>query len=79
MLVLSGKVEERFRIRTDPSDPEKDIWLTVTDIRTQMLGDRGLIQQAKKVRLGFDAPREMDIARESLIPEEERPARKVCR
>jgi carbon storage regulator len=53
MLVLSRKLAERIRLKLPDGSC---VWLWVVDI------DRG------KVRLGVDAPRDVEVMREELIP-----------
>lgn len=53
MLVLSRKLLEKICIRVGDDGP--DIWVTVVDI------DRG------KIRLGFDAPKDIIITRSELL------------
>jgi carbon storage regulator len=52
MLVLTRKEQERVRVRV----AGVDVWVRVVRIE----GDR--------VRLGFEAPRDVDVRREELIP-----------
>lgn len=60
MLVLTREADERVRITT----PTGEMWITV------MKMSRG------QVRLGFLGPREFVVAREELVPADERPAQK---
>ena len=55
MLVISRTRDGRVVIIVPPSDKPTEIDMTIVDIR----GD--------KVRLGFDAPREVNIARSELL------------
>lgn len=56
MLVLSRSLLEKIVIEVPPSDKTRRIVVAVTDI------DRG------KVRIGIQAPRDMPVWREELLP-----------
>lgn len=53
MLVLTRKLDERIRLAVPGFPP---IWITLVDV------DRG------KVRIGIEAARDVDIAREEVLP-----------
>lgn len=58
MLVLARKVDQRVRVRIPVGDGFVDVWVVVVEINPG------------RVKIGFDAPGDVGVAREEIIGHE---------